>query len=69
MPAQDALSFLLAWAAAPFRIGSVTPSSSSLAALMTRDIGPETGPVLELGPGTGPVHTGTVGARREGSRI
>ena len=54
MPAYDALSFLLAWAAAPFRIGSVTPSSSSLAALMTRDIGPETGPVLELGPGTGP---------------
>ena len=54
MPAYDALSFLLAWAAAPFRIGSVTPSSSSLAALMTSDIGPETGPVLELGPGTGP---------------
>lgn len=54
MSASDALSFLLAWTAEPFKIGSVTPSSSSLAALMTREIGPESGPVLELGPGTGP---------------
>jgi phosphatidylethanolamine/phosphatidyl-N-methylethanolamine N-methyltransferase len=54
MPASDALSFLMAWTMAPFRIGSVRPSSSSLAALMTREIGPETGPFLELGPGTGP---------------
>jgi phosphatidylethanolamine/phosphatidyl-N-methylethanolamine N-methyltransferase len=54
MPASDALSFLLAWTVAPFKVGSVTPSSASLSALMTRDIGPETGPVLELGPGTGP---------------
>lgn len=54
MPASDALSFLRAWTTAPARMGSVTPSSSSLAALMTQDIGPETGPVLELGPGTGP---------------
>ncbi|TPK65238.1 methyltransferase domain-containing protein [Mesorhizobium sp. B2-4-15] len=54
MPASDALSFLLAWVAAPLRVASVTPSSASLAALMTRDIGPDTGPVLELGPGTGP---------------
>lgn len=54
MPANDALSFLMAWVAAPLRVASVTPSSASLAALMTRDIGPDTGPVLELGPGTGP---------------
>lgn len=54
MPAHDALSFLMAWTMAPFRIGSVTPSSASLAALMTAEIGPETGHVLELGPGTGP---------------
>jgi len=54
MPANDALSFLMAWTLSPLRIGSVTPSSSSLATLMTREIGPETGPVLELGPGTGP---------------
>ena len=55
MPAHDALSFLLAWVAAPLRVASVTPSSASLAALMTRDIGADTGPVLELGPGTGPI--------------
>jgi phospholipid N-methyltransferase len=54
MPANDALSFLMAWTLAPLRLGAVTPSSSSLAALITREIGPETGPVLELGPGTGP---------------
>ncbi|CDX16645.1 conserved hypothetical protein [Mesorhizobium plurifarium] len=54
MPASDALSFLKAWTLAPFRMGSVAPSSPSLAALMTREIGPNTGPVLELGPGTGP---------------
>lgn len=54
MLASDALSFLRAWTLAPFRVGSVTPSSPSLSALITREIGPETGPVLELGPGTGP---------------
>jgi phosphatidylethanolamine/phosphatidyl-N-methylethanolamine N-methyltransferase len=54
MSANDALSFLMAWVAAPLRVASVTPSSARLAALMTRDIGPDTGPVLELGPGTGP---------------
>ncbi|MGX5802173.1 class I SAM-dependent methyltransferase [Bradyrhizobium sp. Arg314] len=54
MPANDALSFLMAWTLAPFRMGSVAPSSPSLAALITREIGPDTGPVLELGPGTGP---------------
>ena len=54
MPASDALSFLMAWTLAPFRMGSVTPSSPSLAALITREIAADTGPVLELGPGTGP---------------
>ncbi len=54
MSANDALSFLMAWTLAPLRIGSATPSSSSLAALITREIGPETGQVLELAPGTGP---------------
>lgn len=54
MPANDALSFLMAWTLAPLRIGSVPPSNSSLAGLITCEIGPGTGPVLELGPGTGP---------------
>lgn len=54
MPASDALRFLFAWAAAPVRVASLTPSSAKLAELMTRDIDADTGPVLELGPGTGP---------------
>ncbi len=54
MPASDTLSFLMAWTMAPLRVASVTPSSPSLAALMTREINADTGQVLELGPGTGP---------------
>lgn len=54
MPAIDSLSFFLAWAMAPMRVASVTPSSTKLAELMTREIDADTGPVLELGPGTGP---------------
>lgn len=54
MSASDTFSFLMAWAAAPLRIGAVAPSGASLAALMTHDINGSTGPVLELGPGTGP---------------
>jgi phospholipid N-methyltransferase len=54
MAASDALVFLRAWAMAPLKIASVVPSSATLATMMTRDIGPDTGAVLELGPGTGP---------------
>lgn len=35
------------------RVASITPSSNALAALITSEIGPETSPVIELGPGTG----------------
>ena len=35
------------------RIGAVAPSSSALARIITRDIRPDAGPVIELGPGTG----------------
>lgn len=50
---HDFLSFLIAWAAAPGRVGAVAPSGGALAELMTREITPATGPVIELGPGTG----------------
>lgn len=53
MSASDTLSFLMAWAAAPLRVGSVAPSGASLAALMTHEVDAAAGPVLELGPGTG----------------
>lgn len=51
--AHDLLSFFTAWMAAPGRVGAIAPSGAALAELITRDITAETGPVLELGPGTG----------------
>lgn len=53
MPRFDRRRFLLAWLRAPLRIASITPSSPRLAGLMTKEISAVTGPVLELGPGTG----------------
>jgi phospholipid N-methyltransferase len=53
MPASDVLSFLRAWANHPLRVASITPSGMALSRLITRDITTETGPVIELGPGTG----------------
>lgn len=50
---SDRSRFLLAWVRRPLRIASVTPSSTFLAALITREITPSSAPVLELGPGTG----------------
>ena len=50
---RDVSRFLGAWAKAPLRIGAVAPSGPSLARIMTAGIGPGTGPVIELGPGTG----------------
>ncbi|MBR0894981.1 SAM-dependent methyltransferase [Bradyrhizobium tropiciagri] len=51
--AHDLLSFFTAWMAAPGRVGAIAPSGAALAELITRDITADTGPVLELGPGTG----------------
>jgi len=56
MPIQatkDILSFLRAWSTSPGRVGAVLPSGASLAELITREITPASGPVLELGAGTG----------------
>ncbi|RXT25245.1 SAM-dependent methyltransferase [Rhizobium leguminosarum] len=53
MPRFDRRRFLLAWLRAPLRIASITPSGPRLAGLMTKEISALTGPVLELGPGTG----------------
>src|SRR5690606_33628948 len=44
------------WIEKPLSIGAVTPSGKALARAMARHVDPEaTGPVIELGPGTGPV--------------
>jgi phosphatidylethanolamine/phosphatidyl-N-methylethanolamine N-methyltransferase len=53
MAISDALIFLGAWISDPMRIAAVAPSGRALAELITREISAETGPVLELGPGTG----------------
>jgi phosphatidylethanolamine/phosphatidyl-N-methylethanolamine N-methyltransferase len=49
----DTLTFLRAWIADPLRVGSAIPSSDHLATIITSEINPIVGPVLELGPGTG----------------
>ena len=50
---SDLLPFFRAWVADPKRVSAISPSSSALAELITSEISPATGSVLELGPGTG----------------
>jgi phosphatidylethanolamine/phosphatidyl-N-methylethanolamine N-methyltransferase len=53
---DDEVRFIRSWLEKPLAIGAVTPSSRILARAMARYVDPETdGPVVELGPGTGPV--------------
>jgi len=47
------LVFVRAWVRAPLKVGAVLPSGKALSTLITREIGPDTGRVIELGPGTG----------------
>jgi phosphatidylethanolamine/phosphatidyl-N-methylethanolamine N-methyltransferase len=54
MPAADILPFLLSWIRNPLRVAAVAPSGTAVATLMTQEITAKTGPVIELGPGTGP---------------
>lgn len=53
MSRTDIIPFFRAWIANPLQVAAVTPSGQALADLMTSEIKPDTGPVLELGPGTG----------------
>jgi phosphatidylethanolamine/phosphatidyl-N-methylethanolamine N-methyltransferase len=50
---HDILSFFLSWLSAPGRVGAIAPSSDALAELITSEITSSTGPIIELGPGTG----------------
>jgi phospholipid N-methyltransferase len=50
---SDHLHFFRSWVADPLRVAAVAPSGGSLARLMTAEIRPSDGHVLELGPGTG----------------
>lgn len=50
---SDFLQFFRSWASDPLRVAAVAPSGEALARVMTQEIGPDDGPVIELGPGTG----------------
>ena len=52
----DDVRFIRSWIEKPLSIGAVTPSSRVLARAMAAYVDPDAkGPVIELGPGTGPV--------------
>jgi phosphatidylethanolamine/phosphatidyl-N-methylethanolamine N-methyltransferase len=56
IPLDDEVRFIRSWIEKPLSIGSVTPSSRALARAMAAYVDPDSnGPVIELGPGTGPV--------------
>lgn len=50
---SDSLAFFRAWVARPFQIAAIVPLGRALAEIITREITPQTGHVIELGPGTG----------------
>jgi len=53
---DDEVRFIRSWLEKPLAIGAVTPSGKVLARTMARYVEPAVcGPVIELGPGTGPV--------------
>jgi phosphatidylethanolamine/phosphatidyl-N-methylethanolamine N-methyltransferase len=53
---DDEMQFIRTWIEKPISTGAVMPSSRVLARAMARYVDPNsTGPVIELGPGTGPV--------------
>ena len=53
---EDEARFLRSWIERPLVTGAVTPSSKMLARTMAAYVDPRVpGPVIELGPGTGPV--------------
>jgi phosphatidylethanolamine/phosphatidyl-N-methylethanolamine N-methyltransferase len=67
---DDEVRFLRSWIERPLTIGAVTPSGKHLARTMARYVDPNsTGPVVELGPGTGPVTEALVEAGVAPSRL
>jgi phosphatidylethanolamine/phosphatidyl-N-methylethanolamine N-methyltransferase len=53
---DDEVHFIRSWLEKPLATGAVTPSGRVLAKAMARYVDPDIpGPVIELGPGTGPV--------------
>lgn len=50
---SDTMLFFRSWLKKPLEVASIAPSSQRLAAAITDGVGPFSGNVLELGPGTG----------------
>jgi phosphatidylethanolamine/phosphatidyl-N-methylethanolamine N-methyltransferase len=67
---DDEVRFIRSWIERPLTIGAVTPSGKILARAMARYVDPNsTGPVVELGPGTGPVTEALVKAGVDPARL
>ena len=67
---DDEVRFIRSWIERPLTVGAVTPSGKVLARTMARYVDPNSsGPVVELGPGTGPVTEALVKAGVEPSRL
>jgi phosphatidylethanolamine/phosphatidyl-N-methylethanolamine N-methyltransferase len=67
---DDEVRFIRSWMERPLSIGAVTPSGKMLARTMASYVDPNSdGPVVELGPGTGPVTEALVEAGVSPSRL
>src|SRR5580692_4469034 len=67
---DDEVRFIRSWIERPLSIGAVTPSGKVLARTMASYVDPNAnGPVVELGPGTGPVTEALVEAGVAPSRL
>src|SRR5579862_2906973 len=67
---DDEVRFIRSWIERPLSIGAVTPSGRILARAMARYVDPASdGPIVELGPGTGPVTEALVEAGVAPSRL
>jgi len=51
--AAEPIGFFQAWLKNPMQVAAIAPSGQALANLITSEISGDTGPVIELGPGTG----------------
>ena len=67
---DDEMQFIRTWIEKPLSTGAVMPSSPALARTMARYVDPTaSGPVIELGPGTGPVTEAMVERGVDPSRL
>jgi len=67
---DDEVRFIRSWIERPLTIGAVAPSGKVLARTMARYVDPNSsGPVVELGPGTGPVTEALIQAGVDPSRL